>query len=362
MRRIFTLVSLLLQQSCCQLETPFPSPSAAPRHALCLPFVSFSLPSISYFHLLVSLILLYVFLFFIHTFYTPAQRALTYLHWIQPPKFLFPLSDFGPYRLHNARHVSQQHLCGWHLVPPSPPFLACQDHEAFEDRLKHPNQLAVLFLHGNSGNRAFPPKRIMMLQVLRAHLHAHVVTFDYSGFGDSSGSPSEEALSSDARNMFKWLNDRLHSSSTIIVYGQSLGTFAAVDLAANLGSQRVQRTCLLILDAPPASLIEAVMSHPIAFPFRILPNMRAFLRLCLDEKLDSASKIALVKLPTLILHGTDDRMITVEQGRYLYECAKKGGVDVHFEEFETCGHNNVSSAPNYLKVVNEFILMHHKVK
>ncbi|KAI0560774.1 hypothetical protein FGB62_100g18 [Gracilaria domingensis] len=201
-----------------------------------------------------------------------------------------------------------------------------------------------------------------MLQVLRAHLHAHVVTFDYSGFGDSPGSPSEEVLSLDASNMFSWLNERLHPSSTVIIYGQSLGTFAAVDLAANLGTRRIERTCLLVLDAPPSSLVEAVMSHPIALPFRILPNMRAFLRLCLSEKLDNAAKISQVKLPTLILHGTNDRMITVEQGRCLYECAKRAGVDVHFEEFATCGHNNVNSAPNYLQVVHRFVWTHHKVK
>ncbi|PXF47257.1 Monoacylglycerol lipase ABHD12 [Gracilariopsis chorda] len=199
-----------------------------------------------------------------------------------------------------------------------------------------------------------------MLRVLRSHLHAHVVTFDYSGFGDSPGSPSESTLSSDARHMFAWLNERLHPSSTLIIYGQSLGTFAAVDLASNLSTLRPTSKCLLILDAPPASLIEATMSHPVALPFRVVPNMRAFLRFCLNDTLDNTVKIANVRIPTLILHGKNDRFITVDQGRCLYRCAKTAGVDVRLVEFDNCGHNNVNAAPDYLPEVHQFLQRHRQ--
>lgn len=100
------------------------------------------------------------------------------------------------------------------------------------------------------------------------------------------------------------------------------------------------------------------MSHPVALPFRILPNMRAFLRFCLDERLDNTAKIANVRMPTLILHGKNDRLITVDQGRCLYRCAKSAGVDVRFVEFDNCGHNNVNSAPEYLPEVYKFVQTH----
>ena len=212
----------------------------------------------------------------------------------------------------------------------------------------------VLFFHGNSGTRACPPKRVALIKLLAAQLHAHVVTFDYSGFGDSGGRPSEAALYADARDMYEWVRKRTSNEADIVVYGQSLGTFAAVDLMAHL-SRVDDLPKGLILDAPPTSLIDAAMTHPVTLPFRIIPFVKRFMTWVLHDKLDSVEKIGEIRAPILILHGQEDAMIGVEQGRRLAEAARAAGCDITFVEFENCGHMDICGEETYLGNVHLFL-------
>lgn len=297
-----------------------------------------------------------------------AQTWLIYLHWIKPPRFLFPLDNLRAHRLAgSARHVSAGGLRGWHLLPPGPPFSAGAGSGFFDESLARPNARVIIFFHGNSGHRAFPTKRVAMINLLSAHFSAHVVTFDYSGFGDSSGRPSESQIYADARDVYSWVLERVADDAQVIVYGQSLGTFAAVDLATHLSQSALTseghkggiRINAVILDAPPASLMTAAMSHPTMLIFRIIPMIQRILRSVFHEKLDSLSKIRHVRAPLLILHGEDDTMIDIAQGVSLYEAAKRGGHPaVELVRFPNTGHINVNAAPDYLHVVHDFLDRH----
>lgn len=307
--------------------------------------------------LLLAFICLYLLIFLLLTFSHRVQTYLIYMHWLRPP-FFYPLHTLEPYRLaSSARVVSHNHLRGWHLLPPGPPFVDGSPAH-FDTLLSRPDQRVVIFFHGNSGTRSCPTKRVDSIKFLAAHLRAHVITFDYSGFGDSSGRPSEQQLNDDAAAVFQWVHARVAPETDVIVYGQSLGTFAAVDLAANLsrGPPPARRPRAVILDAPPASLIDAALTHPIASPFRVLPYMPAFFRYCLKEKLDSIAKIRHVSMPLLILHGERDAMIGVEQGEKLYQAARGAGNDnVRFVRFPDRGHNDVNRAPHFLRVLHSFL-------
>lgn len=315
--------------------------------------------------LLWFLLFVYCALFVLLAFSHRAQTYIIYLHWVRPPSFLFPLSRLNPYRLaSSARVVQQQHLRGWHLLPPGPPFVDGSERH-FDHLLARPAQRVVIFFHGSSGTRACPGKRVDTIRLLAAHFQAHIVTFDYSGFGDSGGRPSEEQLNADARSIFDWVQERVSEDTDVIVYGQSLGTFAAVDLVAHLSDKSAGveaediGTRVVILDAPPASLVDAALTHPVARPFRILPKTDSFFRYVLREKLDSTAKVQRIRIPLLILHGEQDAMITIQQGERLYEAALKGGnADVKFVRFPTCGHNNVNAAPEYLRVIHQFFEKH----
>jgi pimeloyl-ACP methyl ester carboxylesterase len=316
-----------------------------------------------------------------------AQGLLVYLHWLRPPTLLAPLDTLKPYRLDAVgRVVTAGHLRGWHLLPPGPPFAPPTDpgdgrgvdpaRELFfdEEMRRLPNTRVVIFFHGNSGTRAFPFKRIDTLRLLGSGLNAHVVTFDYTGFGDSPGRPSEDQLYEDAYNIYKWVADRTSDSAQIILYGQSLGTFAASHLAStvcpHIGEDGT--TCLLlpnsvngrachklravVLDAPPASLYDASMSHASAAIFRTIPFMRRVARAVLHETHDSVKHCGRIAAPLLIVHGEKDSLIPIEQGRRIHAAAvEAGNRHAFFTSFPDAGHNDVNAASNYLLVLNEFV-------
>lgn len=311
-------------------------------------------PILSYF------LVIYLLLFVILTVSSRAQSYLIYLHWVRPPRFLYPLDNLRPYRLAGyARLIQQQNLGGWHLLPPGPPFYDGTP-EHFDTLLARPNQRVILFFHGNCGTRAFPSKRVDLIRLLSSQFRAHVVTFDYSGFGDSAGRPSAQQLHEDAKQALKWISKRISPDTDVIVYGQSLGTFAAVDLCACIaevphisGAASVKG---LILDAPPASLVDAAMTHPVTRIFRILPFMRRFFSFVVRDPLDSKSKISRIGVPLLIMHGELDDMVDVGQGRELHRCALRGGIEkVQFVCVEGAGHTDVNAAPEFLRVVHGFL-------
>lgn len=315
-----------------------------------------------------------------------AQTFLIYLHWINPPTRIFPLTDLKPYRLSNVgRNIHVQNLRGWHVLPPGAPFApANADAGYYDARLAEPYQRTILFFHGNAGTRAFPSKRVNLLKLLNAQFNAHVITFDYSGFGDSRGKPSEETFYADARLMLDWLCKHVHNTSSIFLYGQSLGSFAATRAAlfastphmeppvdahghevddetpkdARLAETDTLSRSLtgMILDAPPASLQSAARTHPMVKLFRIAGLSHMFGRI-IHESHDSTSVIASVRIPILILHGRLDGMIPSWQGRLLADCARKdGNSQVRFVEFDNVGHVDVAGAEGFLSTVHEFLM------
>jgi pimeloyl-ACP methyl ester carboxylesterase len=69
---------------------------------------------------------------------------------------------------------------------------------------------------------------------LREELKYDVFIFDYRGFGDSTGEPTEEGLIRDARYVYDWLHNATNGQRKIYIWGQSLGSAVACQLAARL--------------------------------------------------------------------------------------------------------------------------------
>lgn len=203
------------------------------------------------------------------------------------------------------------------------------------------------------------------MRLLSTHFHAHVVTFDCSGFADSSGTPCEKTLFADANQILQWACDRVADDADIIVYGQSLGTFPAVDLASQLSQQTLPESKYhvdaLVLDAAPASLFSLALSHPVGFPLRILPRRRKILRCFLRERLNSHGKMANVNMPVLVLHGERDWIVPVAQSRALYNAAVQGGnTTAEFVVVPRCGHSNVNASSSLGVLLNKFLQKHLK--
>lgn len=181
----------------------------------------------------------------------------------------------------------------------------------------------LLWFHGNAGNI---DDRLETLALLHQRLGMSILLFDYRGYGQSAGSPSEEGLYRDARAALAYLRRHPRVRPEWIVYlGQSLGSALAVELA----TREVPHG--LILEAPFASV--RAMGKTL-FPF--LP-----VSLLVGDQFNSLERISHVQAPLLILHGDRDEVVPFAQGEALFRAANEPKT---FLRIPGGGHNDLPLA------------------
>jgi fermentation-respiration switch protein FrsA (DUF1100 family) len=159
----------------------------------------------------------------------------------------------------------------------------------------------VLILHGNAGNIA-TPGRIEHDRQLHG-LGLGIVAFDYRGYGESEGTPTESGLYTDARAAYDFLRDSLGApASRIVIYGHSLGSAVAIELASTVAAGG------LIVEGGFTSLPDLGAEIYPWLPVRALARSR----------FASLDRIGSVRMPILCIHGRDDTTIPVAQGRRLF--------------------------------------------
>lgn len=163
----------------------------------------------------------------------------------------------------------------------------------------------VIYFHGNGGNISYAA---WVGEMLRAR-GLDVLLFDYRGYGQSGGEMSgERDLYADADAAYKFVVRELGvEPRRIALYGQSLGTVAASDVA-------VREDCgALILESGLSSASDMAAT---IFPWlpRVLHRFGKF-------RLETEAKLPRVRCPVFVAHGDRDSIIPVEQGRKLYAAA-----------------------------------------
>jgi fermentation-respiration switch protein FrsA (DUF1100 family) len=134
-----------------------------------------------------------------------------------------------------------------------------------------------------------------------------VFACEYRGFAGNPGTPTDNGLYMDARAVMQWLKERGYSESKIVLYGESLGTGVAVQMATEY------KVSAVVLEAPYSSTLEVA---EYLYPF--VP-----VRYLMKDNLDSLSKIGNAKAPLLIIHGTQDSLIPICFGRKLFDAASE---------------------------------------
>lgn len=87
----------------------------------------------------------------------------------------------------------------------------------------------ILFTHGNAVDLG---QMSSFFVGLGSRIDCNIFAFDYSGYGISTGKPTEKNVYADAEASWKILQTKYHvRPEKIILYGQSIGTVAAIDLA-----------------------------------------------------------------------------------------------------------------------------------
>ncbi|HLY18138.1 MAG TPA: alpha/beta hydrolase [Bryobacteraceae bacterium] len=175
----------------------------------------------------------------------------------------------------------------------------------------------TLHLHGNAGNITHWHARF---REIRAAGTA-VLALDYRGYGKSSGRPTETGLYSDAEAAYDYLVNAGYRPDQIVVYGESLGTAIAVDLAS-------RRPCAgVILESPFTSARQVANTIiPILGPLLIWG-------------LDSRAKIGGMHAPLLVMHGDRDAVIPLRLGQDLFAAALE---PKSFWLVPGAGHNDIA--------------------
>jgi uncharacterized protein len=159
----------------------------------------------------------------------------------------------------------------------------------------------VLYFHGNGGNLASRATRM-------AHYMKQgygMTLLSYRGFGGSTGSPSERANIADALLAFDTLVASGTAARDIVVYGESLGSGVATQVAAERPVGGV------ILDAPYTSTADVG-----AATYWFLP-----VRLLMADRYETIHHIKRVTAPLLVIHGEQDSIIPVAMGRAVHAAA-----------------------------------------
>ena len=196
---------------------------------------------------------------------------------------------------------------------PSEPFQQVQIERAdglaqFAFMLRHDAQAEdrpwVLFLHGNRATVA-SRVNIVRYEQLRA-LGSNVLAPEYRGFGGLDGTPTEGTVTTDARRGYDYLRNTLGiAPDRIVIYGWSLGSAVAVNLASQVPAAAV------ILEGAPASLV--------AIGKRQYPWMPV--ETVMRNPFESIGKIKRITAPMLFIHSPEDAVIPIEEGRRLFEAA-----------------------------------------
>ncbi len=162
-------------------------------------------------------------------------------------------------------------------------------------------QPTLLYFHGNAGYIELRADRLADL----ASRGFGVLMPSYRGYGGSTGKPSEAALIADAKLMFDTLRATGIAASDIIVFGESLGTGIATQLAAAKTARG------LVLDSPYTSMVDLGTRDYPWLPVRHL----------LWDHYDTHRHIRRVTVPVLVLHGEADGLVPCDMGRAIAKAA-----------------------------------------
>jgi fermentation-respiration switch protein FrsA (DUF1100 family) len=161
----------------------------------------------------------------------------------------------------------------------------------------------IVYFHGNAGRLE---NRIHKLNHFK-DMNVNFLIISWRGFSGNSGKPSEHGLYKDGKSAIVWLKNIGLEDKDIILYGESLGTGIATEIAQN------KNFAGLILETPFTSMIDAAKNVYPYIPVGFL----------LKDRYENDKKIKNINIPLLVMHGEKDQIIPFKMGKKIYEIANK---------------------------------------
>jgi pimeloyl-ACP methyl ester carboxylesterase len=185
----------------------------------------------------------------------------------------------------------------------------------------------VFFLHGNAGNLAGWFSNADFYRQAGFDL----VMPDYRGFGKSTGHiASARQLRADARAVWDSVAER-YRGRKLVIYGRSLGTALAADLAQQLSAEG-RAPDLTVLVSPYTSLRDLTREF---YPW--VPGA------ALRYPLDTATHLPHLRGRVLLVHGARDTLIRVHHSERLHQVLPSA----HLVVVPGAGHNDIQEFPQY---------------
>ncbi len=211
-------------------------------------------------------------------------------------------------------------------------------HAWFFKSERDPATATIIYFHGNGGN-------ITNVAWVAESLSArgfNTLLLDYRGYGQSEGnSDSEASLYTDGDAALSYIVSSRHlNSDQVVLYGESLGTVVATDLAA-------RHHCGALILESGLSSASSVASHK-------LPWLPSWLHFIGKNRFESARKLKDVKVPVLITHGDPDPVLSTDEAHALFAAANE---PKKLLIYPGVGHNVFGSlGDRYLDVIEKFII------
>ena len=248
----------------------------------------------------------------------PLERALLFF---PSSETVHPLSAFGPdaAEVRFGEHASLHGIYG-----PAPSFVGGMS-------------TTVVFFHGNGGNLSH---RAPLIARMRNELGVNVFIFDYQGYGQSSGVPSEAATAEDARAAIRYLRTRSDvDPARLVYYGESLGGAVAIQLAT---------------EQPPLGLVAQSTFTSVADMSRLHYPVLGFLLPFATYRYDSLTAIRSVGTPLMLIHGEADSLVPPWSSQRLLDAAAE---PKRLHLISGAGHNDVftQGGPELWRALREFL-------
>ncbi|CAO3641457.1 unnamed protein product [Mucor hiemalis] len=309
------------------------------------------------------------------------QRSIIFLHWLKiplHPKFETPeYYGFGHNSARNFKIKTSDNvtLGAWHFLPTEyykKHELRTQSYvkdQVFDNALSDNEYETIVYFHGNALHRAASWRIDLYKQLLNRFRKVNVIVIDYRGFGDSESTPSETGLRLDALATIDWLNRKNVSNKRISLIGHSLGkpigvqvyfflcSFPSPPIGTGVATTLAYQMALadnpvkgLILKAGYSSMGALMFEHkiipylPLLAPMKRIPFMEKWLLSSLKHNFDSLSRIEYVNCPLLIIHGTGDIEIPIENAYNMFKRATNNNGT--FEQLERSGKISRTIIPN----------------
>uniref|UniRef100_A0A671L3H6 Monoacylglycerol lipase ABHD12-like n=1 Tax=Sinocyclocheilus anshuiensis TaxID=1608454 RepID=A0A671L3H6_9TELE len=214
-----------------------------------------------------------------------------------------------------------------------------------------------IYLHGNGGNRL---ELLYMISLLLTPIHSNM-----SGFGDSTGEPTEAGMTSDAVYLYHWVKAR-SGNSPVCVWGHSIGSGVTTNTAVKLLEQGKQFDGIILEGAfvTGRRARDQPIEHPFTWFYWKFPYIQFFLFNPLKNNIfvfPTNENLQKLRTPLMILHAEDDHIVPFASAQEIYRIAKKAQNSdkrvklVPFDGALGYLHNGLYKDPGLPNIIREFV-------